>query len=213
MGCANSAGSSEPRPKCTLAPVEGRTHAGPWLSKPEDLVDWPLFPDDCKSLCAKYLSKEIWDEYKDQVDDSGVSFKTCIFSGCQNLDSGIGVYAGSESSYLKFNKFFDQIIEDYHGHTPASNHVSDMDASALNAPALPEDEAKMIKSTRIRVGRNLANYPLGPGVTKAQRDEIMQKVVEACESFEGDLKGKFYSLEGMDKKTQKQLIEDHFLFK
>merc|ERR1712032_1810173 len=29
----------------------------------------------------------------------------------------------------------------------------------------------------------------------------------------GDLKGKFYSLEGMDKKTQKQLIEDHFLFK
>jgi hypothetical protein len=30
----------------------------------------------------------------------------------------------------------------------------------------------MILSTRIRVGRNLAAYPLGPGITKDQRDEI-----------------------------------------
>ena len=88
-----------------------------------------------------------------------------------------------------------------------------MDAASLNAPMLPEDEAAMIKSTRIRVGRNLADYALGPGVTKKERDEIMDKVVEACNSFEGDLKGKFYSLKGMDKKVQTQLIEDHFLFK
>jgi len=60
----------------------------------------------------------------------------------------------------------------------------------------------MIRSTRIRVGRNLADYPLGPGVTKEQRLEIMNKVVKACESFEGDLAGKFYKLEGMDKETQ-----------
>ena len=45
----------------------------------------------------------------------------------------------------------------------------------------------MVNSTRIRVGRNLAGYPLGPGVSKEQRLEIMHKVVEACESFEGDL--------------------------
>ena len=34
----------------------------------------------------------------------------------------------------------------------------------------------MIRSTRIRVGRNLANYPLGPGITKEQRLEIEQTV-------------------------------------
>jgi len=71
----------------------------------------------------------------------------------------------------------------------------------------------MIKSTRIRVGRNLADYPLGPGVTKEQRDEIMAKVVEACSKFEGDLQGKFYPLDGMNEADQKQLIADHFLFK
>ena len=41
----------------------------------------------------------------------------------------------------------------------------------------------------------------------------MKKVVEACEKFEGDLKGKFYPLEGMKKEDQDQLIADHFLFK
>jgi hypothetical protein len=40
-----------------------------------------------------------------------------------------------------------------------------MESSKLNAPPLPEDEAKLIISTRIRVGRNLADYPLGPGIT------------------------------------------------
>jgi len=87
-----------------------------------------------------------------------------------------------------------------------------MNASELNCPAFPADEAGMIKSTRIRVGRNLAEFPLGPGVTKEQRDNIMSKVVQACESFEGDLKGQFYPIAGMDNDVRQQLIDDHFLF-
>lgn len=74
-------------------------------------------------------------------------------------------------------------------------------------------DSAMINSTRIRVGRNLADYPLGPGITKAQRDEIMNRVVEACKTFEGDLKGTFYPLDGMSKETSEKLINDHFLFK
>jgi hypothetical protein len=47
-----------------------------------------------------------------------------------------------------------------------------MDYTKLVCPPIPEEDAKLIKSTRIRVGRNLANYPLGPGVSKDQRKEI-----------------------------------------
>ena len=47
----------------------------------------------------------------------------------------------------------------------------------------------MIKSTRIRVGRNLADYPLGPGLTKEQRLEIETKVVEALNGFTDELEG------------------------
>jgi len=87
-----------------------------------------------------------------------------IFSGCQNTDSGVGVYAGSHDSYYAFADFMDKIVETYHG---VKQHVKEikMDSSSLDAPPFPEDDAAMIISTRIRVGRNLADYPLGPGIT------------------------------------------------
>ena len=120
-----------------------------------------------------------------------------VLSGAQNVDSGIGLYAGSHDSYTTFAELFDKVIEDYHKHKKTDKHVSDMDHTKLKCPPFPEDEAAMIVSTRIRVGRNMAGYPLGPGVTKEQRLEIMKKVTEACDKFEGELKGKFYPLEGM----------------
>ena len=52
-----------------------------------------------------------------------------------------------------------------------------MDFTKLNCPPLNEEDAAFIKSTRIRVGRNLADYPLGPGLSKEQRKEIETKVV------------------------------------
>lgn len=88
-----------------------------------------------------------------------------------------------------------------------------MDYTKLNAPKFPKDEDAMINSTRIRVGRNLADYPLGPAVTKAQRVEIEEKVTKALSNFKGDLKGKYYSLGKMSAADKKALIDDHFLFK
>lgn len=88
-----------------------------------------------------------------------------------------------------------------------------MDASKLNAPPFPEHDGKMIISTRIRVGRNLADYPLGPGITNEQRKEIEKKVSEALKSFTGDLEGTYYPLNDMSEEDKKKLIEDHFLFK
>jgi len=41
-----------------------------------------------------------------------------------------------------------------------------MTSDGIENSEFSEEDAKMINSTRIRVGRNLADYPLGPGVTK-----------------------------------------------
>jgi hypothetical protein len=114
---------------------------------------------------------------KDKKDKHGFTFREAIFSGCKNTDSGIGVYAGSHDSYKVFAPFMDKIVEDYHKHGKSAKHVSDMDAKKLNCPPLAEADAAMIVSTRIRVGRNLADYPLGPALSKAQRLEVMEKVV------------------------------------
>lgn len=180
---------------------EGIIFAGSHLKKNEDLTGFPQFPANCKSLVSKYLTPEVWNKYKGKKDKVGVPFESMVLSGCQNVDSGVGVYAGSIDSYSTFSDMFDKVIEDYHGHKKTDKHVSDMDHTKLKCPPFTAEEAAMILSTRIRVGRNMDGYPLGPGVTKEQRLEIMKKVVEACEKFDGDLKGKFYPLEGMDEKT------------
>ena len=93
------------------------------------------------------------------------------------MDSGIGVYAGSESSYTAFKDFFDRIIMDYHDHAPSDIHVSNMNASELQCPEFSDEEKAMVKSTRIRVGRNLAEFPLGPGISTGDRIFAMNAVV------------------------------------
>jgi protein-arginine kinase len=70
-----------------------------------------------------------------------------------------------------------------------------MDVTKLVCPPLDDDESSMIVSTRIRVGRNLADFPLGPALSREQRKQVEETVVKALQSFEGDLKGTFYSLQ------------------
>jgi len=41
-----------------------------------------------------------------------------------------------------------------------------MDFTKLNIEPFTGEEASMILSTRIRVGRNLKDFPLGPGISR-----------------------------------------------
>jgi protein-arginine kinase len=123
------------------------------------------------------------------------------------------VYAGSHDSYYAFAPLMDKIIQQYHGHGKNDKHISNMDHTALKCPPFPADEDKMINSTRIRVARNLAAFPLGTAVTRAERLQIEKLVTSALSEFTGDLKGKYYSLSKMTANEKKQLIADHFLFK
>ena len=117
------------------------------------LTGFPIFPEGVKSSVARFNTKDIWDQLKDKEDGKGVPYKLCIFYGYKNVDSGIGVYAGSHDSYKTFAPLMDKIIEEYHGHKKEDKHVSYMDASKLECPPLPEDEAAMVVSTRICVSR------------------------------------------------------------
>ena len=95
-----------------------------------------------------------------------------ILSGAQNLDSAIGVYAGSHDSYYTFSDLFDKVIEDYHGHKKDDKHVSNMNYQELDCPPFSEEDSKMFLGTRMRVMRNLADFPLTPGLSKDQREQI-----------------------------------------
>ena len=181
--------------------------------KPEQITGPPVWPAGTKSLVSKYVTPELFNKFQGKKDKAGVSFEQMILSGCQNIDSGIGIYAGSHDSYTTFGEVFGQVVLDYHGHKKEDKHISAMDHTKLNCPPFSPEDAAMIVSTRIRVGRNLAEFPLGPGISKEQRDQVEAYVTKACKSFTGELEGSYYSLATMTKEEQTQLIADHFLFK
>ena len=189
------------------------TMMGSHLASPDEIKGFPYFPTGCGSLLQKCLTRDVWEQCKDRRDKYGFSFRQAIFSGSKWTNSGVGVYAGSHDSYYAFAPFMDKIIEAYHGHKPTDKHISSMDYKALNCPPFPADEDKMIASTRIRVARNLAAYPLGTAITRQERLEVENLVVSALNEFTGELKGKYYSLATMTDADRKQLIADHFLFK
>jgi hypothetical protein len=109
----------------------GNVKAGPHLKKPEDITGFVEFPAGTSSLVSKYCTKAVYDKYKGKKDKAGVSFEQMILSGSQNIDSGIGCYAGSHDSYTTFADLFDNVILDYHKHDKKAKHVSNMDYKKL----------------------------------------------------------------------------------
>jgi len=174
--------------------------------------EFPIFPSDCKSLLCKYLTKDVYEELKDRETSNGFRLNDVINSGIVNIDSGIGVYAGDEESYFTFAPLFDPIIEEYHGFSPNDMHKSDLNLDALMI-SNPDPAGEYILSTRIRVGRNVSHLPLGPAITKEQRNRVEKQIFNALSNLKGKLSGTYYPLTGMSEEVRRELIKDHFLFK
>merc|ERR1712002_882891 len=162
------------------------------------------------SLVAKHVTKERWDKLK------AVETKTCGFTLAKACACAIefdnqhcGIYAGDWDSYKDFADVFDPIIQEYHGISGDAKHTSDMDSTKIKGSI---DAAAPVKSTRIRVGRNLDGFGLSPGITKSHRTEFEALMKRAFAGLEGDLAGTYYPLTGMDEKDRQQLVDDHFLF-
>jgi len=165
-----------------------------------------------KSLMAKYLTKDVYEQLKKKKKKNNFTIDDVINSGVKNPDSGIGAYAGYKESYELFAPLFDKIIQEYHGFSPKDKHISNLNIDDLKE-SNQDEKNEYILSKRIRVGRNLDNFPLGPAILDTQRDEIEKIVSSALSSLDDELQGSYYPLDGMSQEISKSLIEDHFLFK
>lgn len=174
---------------------------------------FPGFSDKNKSLLKKCLTPAIYEEcVRAGLTPNGYSIEKAMQSGVDNQDSGVGLYAGDEESYILYAPLFDRVIETYHGgYKPTDKHISDMDSSKVHGN--PDPEGKYVVSTRIRVGRNIHGLGLSPGIKREQRRLVEKLVVGGLAKVEGDLAGNYYPLQGMSEKDRKQLVADHFLFK
>lgn len=175
-------------------------------------MKYPDFHQKFQSLMAKFLTEPVFTQLQNITSEYGFTLDKLINSGLENPDSAIGVYAGDADCYRCFSPLLDPIIENYHGVIINKQHHSDFNANALTACNFEFDNHYII-STRIRVGRNLADMPLGPGLSKKQRFSVEQKIISALSTLSCSLAGHYYSLDKMGKQQQAQLIADHFLFK
>merc|ERR1712142_639719 len=162
------------------------------------------------SLVAKHVTKEKWDVLKDiKTQTSGFTLAKAIACAVQFDDQHCGIYAGDWDSYKDFAEVFDPLIQEYHGISADAVHTSDMDVSKIKGNI---DPTAPVKSTRIRVGRNIDGFGLSPGITKDQRLNVENLMKKAFANLEGDLAGTYYPLTGMAENVRQQLVDDHFLF-
>ena len=162
------------------------------------------------SLVAKHVTKDKWEKLSNiKTKTSGFTLEKAIACAVQFDDQHCGIYAGDGDSYKDFAAVFDPLIQEYHGISPDAKHTSDMDVSKIRGTINP---LAPVHSVRIRVGRSFNGFGLSPGITREQRLELEKLMKNALESMEGNLKGNYYPLMGMDEKIRQQLVDDHFLF-
>jgi creatine kinase/arginine kinase len=170
----------------------------------------PVFSGSCTSLLKKYLTEAVWQQLANTETANGYSFAQAIRSGVEQQDSSIGVYAGDEESYQLFAPLLDPIIEEYHG-SAGPHPASDFSHDQL--PVVSSEATARIVSSRIRVGRNLAGFPLGPAISRAQRQQVEAQVICALAELPTPLQGEYFPLSNMEEGFRKDLVARHLLFK
>lgn len=71
----------------------------------------------------------------------------------------------------------------------------------------------MIRSTRIRIARNIKDFTLGPGLSNVLRQSVEDLIKEEVTSFDGDIAGKYYSLASMSEEDIQKMTAEHFMLK
>jgi len=173
-----------------------------------------------ENRCAKYLTRDLFLSYAPEQQD--ILYKIAK-SGVENPDSSLGCYAQTPTDYETFSKFFDPLIRDYHKAAGDAVHTSDwgtpgeLDVSKLGLGEL---------SMRVRVGRNLTNFPLPGAMTKQDRINFEKSMLAAFAQLQKmpEYGGKVYSLTPefgpgeanpnlISAEKYQQLVDAHIMFK
>ena len=158
-----------------------------------------LWPDaKSESLLRKYLTDEVWHALRGLQTHSGATLFDCIRSGLTHSDSAIGVYAADEESLRCFGPLFDPLIQDLHDNAAAyeqpEGKQSVVDPAILNL----DPQGIYIRSSRIRIARNICGYRLMPTIHCDELMEVQQLLRATFERFENGLAGNYRGIDNPD---------------
>merc|ERR1719265_1677846 len=175
-----------------------------------------------------YLTEEMYNKYKDEKTELGVTLDKCIKGGVDRVQLGeswnvgkVGLLFGDAECVTMFDELVKPIMIRRHNNPKLPHPPPNLDGSKLlNHEKLID--SNYVISTRVRTGRSISGFPLPPSISANQRKELEGIVVGALKGLGGELKGDYYPLagsttyapkpNGIDAETEKRLITDHFLF-
>ena len=157
--------------------------------------------------------------------DQQIRLLKCINSGIENPDSQMGCYACQPFDYDTFRPFFAKVLARYHKVSESARHINDWNLQSIEdlPPDGVLDLAKLglpALSMRMRVGRNLSDFPLPGSMSKKDRIALENKMMAVFERLieKPDYGGRYYSLTPgnanfIDDPAYQQLVDAHIMFK
>lgn len=171
------------------------------------------------NLMARYFSED----YFNSLDESKrARMWRIIKTGIENPDSQMGAYAQSSGDYEDFEPLLEPMIRDYHNIPREQEIEQKHDWSATTSNCNLEDIDPVLNgvSMRVRVGRNLAAFPLPGAMTKAHRLEFEVLMIKAFTALQGDSQfgGAYFSLtpgssHAIDADAYQRRVAAHQMFK
>merc|ERR1712176_1610070 len=176
----------------------------------------------------EYLTRGMYERYKDEKTALGVTLDKCIKGGVDVATLGsewnvgkVGLLFGDAECVTKFPDLVKPIMLRRHNNPKLPHPPPNLDGSKLLDHTILIDD-KYVTSTRVRTRRSISGFPLPPSISADQRKELEGIVVGALSRLQGSLKGDYYPLagsttyapkpKGIDKATEERLIKDKFLF-
>ncbi len=169
----------------------------------------PRFPAGSDSLIKKHLSQDLFQTLSRIRTDSGFTLKKAIRSGVANPDSSIGIYIGDTQSYVSFAPVLTPIIRDYHNIDSPIEHQNEF--TKVNLPN-PDPDGKYIRSTRIRVARNLESFPFCCHIQAHDRVELESRVICALDRLPEDLSGEYIPFTDLAEDIYEDLVQKKLAF-
>ena len=149
----------------------------------------------------------------------------CLNSGIVNPDSEMGCYACQPDDYDDLRPFFAKVLAAYHKVPEDARQTNNWSLEALDG--LPEDGVLDLArlglqdlSMRVRVGRNLASFPLPGSMTREDRVALEIRMISAFDRLIADpaYGGSYLSLtpgnrHQINSETYRKLVDRHIMFK
>ena len=157
--------------------------------------------------------------------DAQARLLQCMNSGIENPESEMGCYACQPADYDTFRPFFAKALAAYHKVDEDARHTNNWALSSVEG--LPEsgqldmaDLGLPALSMRVRVGRNLADFPLPGAMTQDDRVALEARMMAAFDKLiaNPEYGGGYHSLtpgnpNQIDAAAYQELVDAHVMFK